>query len=362
MAQTIKCKECGAEIEVSEALTHQLEEQIKASVEAKNKNLLDEYKAEVEKKAARDIVDEKARNAKLAKQVDDLLDEIRALRRRDEEREIEMKKKLFDEEEKIRLEAAKRYEEEHKLKDLEKDKKINDLREALEAAQKKATQGSQQTQGESLELELEERLRAEFPMDEISEVKKGVRGADIVQAVRDKYGRSCGTILWESKNAKWSHTWISKLKEDKMQAKADIAALITVDLPEGLETFKYDDRGVWIVDWRHFISLAFALRYNLVVLNNERTKQDGKDEKMEVMYNYLTGNEFRDKVEGIIESYDLLREDIEREKRWYQAKWSRQEKIIGKIIGNTSSMYGDLKGVIGHDLPQIKTLELPEPE
>lgn len=357
MAQTIKCKHCGHEIEVSEALTHQLEEQISASIEAKNKLQLEEYKKEVQEKALKDVEEARELNKKLNAQISELLDEIRALRRKDEERELEMKKKLLDEEEKIRAEASKKYEEEHKLKDLEKDKKISDLMNALEDAKKKATQGSQQTQGESLELELEERLKSEFPMDIISEVKKGARGADLLQEVFDKLNRKCGTILWESKNAKWSESWILKLKEDQRQAKADIAVLATVDMPQSIETFGYMN-GVWVVSWKHFIPLALALRFNLVSLYHERQNQDGQEEKMQILYQYLTGNEFKHRVEAIVEAFSEMQDEMEREKRWFNTKWARQEKQIRKVIDHTHGMYGDLQGVIGKNLPEIKTLEL----
>lgn len=359
MAQTIKCKHCGAEIEVSEALTHQLEEQISASIEAKNKLQLEEYKKEISEKAQRDVEEAREQNKKLNIQISELLDEIRALRRRDEERELEMKKKLLDEEEKIRAEAEKRYEEEHKLKDLEKDKKISDLMKSLEEAQKKALQGSQQTQGESLELELETKLKAEFPMDKVSEVKKGARGADIIQVVVDKLGRDCGTILWESKNAKWSDGWILKLKEDQRQAKADLAVLVSVDLPKDVGTFKYIN-GVWVVSWKHFVALAMALRFNLVSLYHERQNLEGKDEKMQLLYQYLTGPEFKHRVEAIVEAFLEMQDEMEREKRWFNTKWARQEKQIRKVIDHTHGMYGDLQGVIGKSLPEIKTLEISD--
>jgi len=357
--QTIKCKNCGEEIEVSEALTHQLEEQITASIEAKNKTQLAEYKKEIEKKAIRDIDEERQRNKKLAKQVDELLDEIRALRRKDEERELEMKKKLLQEEEKIRAEASKKAEEEHRLKDSEKDKKLSDALKQVEELKSKIEQGSQQTQGEALELELEERLAAEFPMDKISEVKKGQRGADVVQEVVDKLGRSCGTILWESKNAKWSESWIGKLREDQRAAKADLAVLVSVNLPESVDSFSYIN-GVWVVGANYYLPLALALRFNLVSLHHEKQNQDGQEEKMQILYQYLTGAEFRHRVEAIVEAFGIMQNELEREKRWFNTKWARQEKEIRKVIDNTHGMYGDLQGVIGRSLPEIKTLELED--
>ena len=211
MTNNIKCPHCGKSFEANEALTHQIEEQVLASISQKHQE---------------EIQEEKDRNKKLSMQLDELLDETRKLKRKDEDRETEMKKRLYEAEEAIRDEVRRKTEDEFHLKDIEKDKVISDLKNSLVEMKKRAEQGSQQTQGESLELELEQKLRAEFPMDIISEVKKGQRGADISQVVVDKLGHKCGTILWESKNAKWTDGWVAKLKEDQRQAKADIAVLV----------------------------------------------------------------------------------------------------------------------------------------
>jgi hypothetical protein len=362
MSNTIICNKCGNEIEVSEALTHQIQEKVIAE---KSEELKKEAikKAEVEfslkfKKIQSEAEEEKERSKKLMSQIDELLDEQRKLRVKDEEREIEMKKKLLESEDVIRNEARKKVEEEHQLKDVEKEKLIQDLKKSLEEAQKKANQGSQQTQGETLELTIENKLREEFPSDEIDEVKKGVRGADVIQTVVDKLGRKCGTIIWESKNAKWSDTWISKLKEDQRQAKADLAVLVSVNLPESVNGFVFKN-GVWVTSVPHFLYLALALRFNLVNIYYEKQNAVGVDEKMKVLYEYLTGNEFKHRVEGIVESFSTLQDDIEKEKRWFSSKWARQEKEIRKVIDHTHGMYGDLQGVTGRSLPEIKSLELP---
>lgn len=341
MANTITCKQCGNVIDVGEQLAHDIKESVVLE----------------ERKKAQNEVDEVRR--KFTTDMSKLLDEIKTLREKDEMRDIEMKKKLMESEETIRTEARRKAEEEHQLKDTEKEKLINDLKKSLEDAQKKATQGSQQTQGESLELTLETKLRQEFPNDEISEVKKGVRGADITQLVVDKLNRKCGSILWESKNAKWSDGWIEKLKEDQRQAKADLAVLVSVNLPEGINTFNFI-RGVWVCSWTSFVPLALALRFNLINIYFEKQNAVGVDEKMKVLYEYLTGNEFKHRVEGIVEAFGTLQDDIEREKRWFTSKWARQEKEIRKVIDHTHGMYGDLQGVTGRALPEIKSLEISE--
>lgn len=332
MVNTITCKKCGAIIDVAEELAHDVRETV---------SLEEKRKARVE--------------------IDKYLDEIKALREKDETREIEMKKRLLSETEKIKDDERRKLEDEHKLKDLENFKKLQDVLKANEELKRKIEQGSQQTQGESLELTLEEELKKEFPTDLISEVKKGVRGADMIQEVVDKLGRNCGTIIWESKNAKWTEDWISKLKEDQRQAKADLAVLVTVNLPEELLKkgmgFK---NGVWICNPSNFILLAMSLRFNLVNIYHEKQNGVNVDEKMKVLYEYLTGNEFKHRVEGIVESFGVLQDDIEREKRWFSAKWARQEKEIRKVIDHTHGMYGDLQGVTGRALPEIKSLELSE--
>lgn len=372
MTNTIKCPKCGTEFEITEALKHQIEEQVIASLGSKHKADIEEARKQAGEEAGKKALEkfesqlsnlqkekdeERERNKKLTGQIDELLSETRKLRVKDEDREIEMKKKLLEEEDKIKQEVRKKAEEEHQLKDLEKDKKLKDALVQIETLRTKIQQGSQQAQGETLELEIESKLRLEFPADKITEVKKGQRGADVLQEVVDKLGRSCGLILWESKNAQWSDSWTEKLREDQRQAKADLAVLISVNLPEGIESFVYRE-GIWIVSWKHFIPLSWALRFNLVSLYHERQSSEGKDEKMKILYQYLTGTEFKHRVEGIVEAFSNLQEELEKEKRYFNIKWARQEKEIRKVIDHTHGMYGDLQGVIGKSLPEIKTLEL----
>jgi hypothetical protein len=363
MANNITCPHCNKTFEAGEALTHQIKEEVSQALQMKFKQDLEletkKATAEAVAAAGKDLEYEKEKNKKLSGQLDELIDETRKLRQRDEERELQMKKKLLEEEVKIKEEARRKFEEEHSLKDTEKEKIINDLKRALEEARAKAEQGSQQTQGESLELTLEATLKQEYPMDIIEEVKKGVKGADLTQTVIDKKGQQCGTILWESKNAKWSETWIAKLKEDQRQAKADLAVLVTVHLPPGIDVYGFRN-GVWVCSWKSFIHLALALRFNLVNIYYEKQNLTGADEKMRVLYDYLTGNEFKHRVEGIVEAFGTLQDDIEKEKRWFSAKWARQEKEIRKVIDHTHGLYGDLQGVTGRSLPEIKSLQIED--
>lgn len=376
MNNTIKCKYCGKEIEISEALQHKIEEQALTAERAKHQKELADTRKQAEqvaftrlqkdfelrfKNLQKEKDEEKERNTKLLKQLEELSEDLRKLRRKDEERELEMKKKLATEEGKIRQEAAKKAEEDQKLKLKERDIKIEQLMKALEEAKRKAAQGSQQAQGEAMELELEEILEREFPDDEIVEVKKGQRGADVLQKVIDRKGRDCGTILWESKNALWSESWLAKLREDQRQAKAQLGVLVAVNPPKDVETFTYRN-GVWITDIKFAVGLALALRFDLIHLHHEKLTSIGKNGKVEVLYQYLTGTEFKHRIETIAESFTNLQQDIEREKRWFNTKWARQEKEIRKIVDNTHGMYGELQAVTGRALQQIKRLELPPGE
>lgn len=355
MLNTIKCKYCGKEIEISEALQHEIQEDaVKAAKKQAEAEALVKLKALEKEKD-----EEKQRNTRLLRQLEDLTDQIRQLRRKDEERELETKKRLAQNEAQLKEELAKKFSEDHELKDKEKEKVINDLKKDLEAAQRKAEQGSQQTQGEVLELELEALLKKEFPGDEIDEVKKGQRGADVLQTVIDKNGQTCGLILWESKNAQWQETWLKKLREDQRQAKAHLAVLVATNHPKDIGLFKFRE-NVWIVDRKAVVNLAMALRFDLIHVNHERLMNVGKNEKMEVLYQYITGTEFTHRIEAIVESFTNLQSDIEREKRWFSIKWARQEKEIRKVIDSTHGIYGELQAVSGRALRQIKQLEGPE--
>jgi len=372
MTTTFKCKYCGRENKISEALAQQIEEQVLTTERAKHQLELEKVKKQAQKtaiqKAQSDFEltikklqesesDEKQRNKKFQDQILELTKELRKARQEREEAKIEMQKKLAKEEEKIRQNAEKKAHEEHQLKIAEKEKQLRDALKANESLRRKLEQGSQQTQGEVLELELEEILKREFPTDNIKEVKKGQRGADVIQEVIDKRGRNCGTILWESKNAQWSNLWINKLKEDQRQAKADLAVLLVSNPPEGLKTFEYKN-GVWIAVRKMISPLALALRFDMVRLNHEKLINVGKNEKAQVLYQYINSIEFKHRIEAIVEAFTDMQTEMEREKRWFNTKWARQEKQIRRIVDHTHGMYGELQDVVGKSLPEITTFQL----
>jgi hypothetical protein len=274
--------------------------------------------------------------------------------------ELKMERTLDQERQKITEKAKSEVEEGHKLKDMEKDKQLEDMKKQIEELKRKAEQGSQKIQGEVLELELEKILRDEFQFDEIEPVSAGVRGGDIIHTVKTQSGRICGKILWESKRTRnWSDTWIQKVKDDQREAKADLATIVSEALPKGFHHFRQIE-GVWVTDLPSVLSLAVALRFMLIQIATTRELQTGKEEKMEIVYNYLTGSEFRNRVQAIVEAFISLRRDLDSEKRAMESIWAKREKQIERVVLNISGMHGDLEGIVGATLPSVKLLELPE--
>lgn len=365
MLNTFQCPHCKKNIELTEALKHEFEEEFSKDIEKVKQETEEKLRKKLEseqeltlKNSENEKQELREQNKKLSESLLELNRSLRELKTKDEERELEMQKKLSQEEEKIKQEATKKAEEEQRLKILEKDKQLADTLKELEDARRKLQQGSQQTQGEAFELEFEERLRQEFPNDEISEVAKGTRGGDIVQEVIDRNGNNCGKILWELKNTKaWSEFWIDKLKTDQRSITAEYAVIISEAVPEGVESAKFH-KGIWIVKRAFVMGLAYSLRLSLVQIAMAKRANEGKQEKMDILYTYLSGTEFRQRVEAIIEAFTNMQEEIEREKRYFANKWSRDEKNIRQVIDNTFGMQGDLKGIMGNSLPDIKGLGL----
>jgi len=407
----IKCPECGAEFELSQAVSHdieveaakkyqkrikELEEKTLKEAEAKDIALqkkLKEEQTKLERKekemsgqieAVRKEAEEKARkkaeegirleledlktqveekNGKIIegqKQELELRKRQRELENKEKALELETARKIDGEKAKIQEEAHKNFEDQHRLKDAEKNKQLEGMRKQIDDLKRKAEQGSQKIQGEVLELEIEKMLKEEFSFDKIEPVSSGVKGADVIQIVNTQSGKLCGKILWETKRGRnWSDRWLQKLKDDQRDAKADIAVIVSEALPAGLTHFRLIE-GVWVASITSAQSLALALRVVLIQSAREKKLQAGKKEKMELVYNYLTGAEFRNRVEAIVESFVSMQEDLDREKRAMNKIWEKRGKQIERVILNIGGMQGDIEGVAGMTLPKVERLELPE--
>ncbi len=272
--------------------------------------------------------------------------------------ELDVARRIDDERKRIQEDAEKKVAEQFRLKDAEKDKVIEDLKKQAEEFRRKAEQGSQQLQGEVAELSLEETLKTSFPVDTIEEVPKGIRGADVIHRVCNSIGQPCGTIIWESKRTKaWSDGWIDKLKEDQREVKAEVAILVSSVLPKGLSSFGRVN-GVWVCDHALSVCLAAALRIGLMDIAAAKQGVSGKNEKMEMLYDYLSGPEFKQQVEGIVEAFALMRKDLDAEKRAMEKIWAKREKQIERVVKNMGRMYGSMEGIIGQSLPQLDLFEL----
>ena len=295
-----------------------------------------------------------------------LLKRERELEESKQAQELELERRIAAERKTIAAEAEQRVTESYRLKEQEREKVIRDLRIALEDAKRTAEQGSQQTQGEVLELELEQFLGHTFPHDTIQPVPKGKRGADVVQTVYTPTGYCCGTIVWESKRTKtWNDGWLAKVKDDQQEAKADIAVIITETLPKDLMHFGTRE-DVWVSSYTCLPGIALALRERLIAVALMRKAGQGKDEKMEVVFNFLTGPEFRNRVQAITETFMSMKADLDRERLVYERQWKQREKQIHRVLLNTAGMYGDLQGLIGPSMQAIPALtageesEIPE--
>jgi hypothetical protein len=289
--------------------------------------------------------------------------EMRKRQRDLEEKErnlrLEVERTLDAERKSIWEQAQQKLSEEHHLRELEKDRQLSDMRKQIEDLKRKAEMTSQQSQGEVQEVELEAILMQQFRHDTIEPVAKGVRGADVIQIVHDERARECGRIIWESKRTKaWSDGWIQKLKDDQRSARAEIAVIVSAVLPKEAGRFGLYD-GVWVTEFASAVGLAAALRVHLIQLSYARNAAAGKNEKMELMYQYLSGPEFSSRVEGIVEAFKSMKEDLESEKRAMEKIWAKRDAQIVRVLKNTSGMYGELQGMIGAALPEVSSLELP---
>ena len=370
--QTIICPHCKQPIEISKALEDEYKNTLTAELEEQHKEELEKQKKELEEKTAKKVREEmdlklkdqqsqaeeaKEKSKKLQEEQLLLIKQMRELKEKDESRELEMQKKLDSQIEEVRKKEQEKAGEENAKKILEKDKQLADALKEVEDMKRKLQQGSQQLQGEAFELEFENILANQYPNDKIAPVGKGIKGGDIIQEVWDKTGVYIGKILWELKNTKtWSEGWIEKLRADKRSITADEAILISEIMPSEIKIAGFRN-GVWVTKKEFVIPIADTMRAKLIQMYYVKKAAEGKDEKVDILYNYLSGNEFKNRVEAIIESFSNMQLEIEKEKRYFSNKWARDEKNIRQVIDNTYGMHGDLKGIIGGVLPQIRGLE-----
>lgn len=299
------------------------------------------------------------RNVKLAEAQQAQAELLRKQRELDDARrelELTVEKRVQESLVMIKQMARQEAEDGLKLKVSEKEQQIASMQRQIEELKRKAEQGSQQLQGEAMELQLEVLLRHKFPLDSIEPVAKGESGGDVLQRIMGPSGQWCGSILWEFKRTKnWSDGWLAKLRNDQRSVKAELAILVSTALPKEIETFGQME-GVWVTETRLMLPLALALRQSLLDIANARQVQSGQENKMELVYHYLTGSRFRHRIEAIVEKFSDMQADLDKERKTMTRLWAKREMQIHGVIESTVGMYGDLQGIAGRALPEIEGL------
>ncbi|SFT50813.1 hypothetical protein SAMN05216474_0961 [Lishizhenia tianjinensis] len=416
MNDQITCPNCGTSFHAEQALTLEIEEKLRRELQEKNNEVAQKIKAREEallkhqqeikeqelkleefkkkekeyqqKRVAELLEQEKkkieaalsaeisSKNAKelelikekLNKKDEELLAaqkkelELKIQKQEIEEQkkrlDLEVQQKILDSRKKIEEEIAQRKDEENALKIKEYQKQMEDQAKLIEEMKRKAQQGSMQLQGEVQELEIEEQLATTFPFDVITEVSKGIKGADCIQEVRDNQGKTAGKIVYESKRTKnWANDWVDKLKLDQRNEGADVAILITQVMPKEMTQFGFYN-GIWVCQFHEFKALAAVIRDGLLKTSLVKASQENQGDKMNLLYNYMISPEFKHQIEAIVEGFSSMKSELDREKRAMQRIWKEREKQIDKVVNSTIEMYGSVRGIAGGAVQEIKGLEL----
>ncbi len=343
----------------NELFMQKLEKEKKQIAESLKTKIAEDYKTQIELQN-KELLESQSKIKALQSKELELMQMQRKMDQMLQQKEIDLQKKMIEERGKIQEELQKQLSQEMELKMLEKDKKLEDQHKLIEELKRKSEQGSMQLQGEIQELAIEEYLKYQFPFDQIEEVKKGQVGADTLQVVINSHQEVCGRIVYESKRTKsFSNEWIKKLKIDQQRIKADIAVIVTETMPKDMKGFGEMD-GIWVCSFEDFKSLCAVLRHILLRTAAVQTAQENKGDKMEFLYNYLTGGEFKMQLMSIVDSHKTMKDDLDREKRSMMGHWKKREKQLDVVIENAVNMYGSIKGIAGSSLPNIDSLELPE--
>lgn len=272
--------------------------------------------------------------------------------------ELDLQRKLDDERGRITAMVSQREAERFALMEAEWKKKIEDAQKSNEDLRRKLEQGSQQLQGEVLELEVEQSLSTSFFHDLIEEVKKGVRGADVIQTVRTPAGIAAGRIIWEAKRAEhWSDKWLQKLKDDQQEAKAELAVLVTTVMPKGVTEPFTRIGDIWVISPQVLRPMAETLRVIILESHKLRQANVGRDEKIEQLYNYLASPTFAQRMRTVLDTFSTMQTELESEKRAMQKIWARRQVQIDRASKSMITVVGELQGITMDSLPGLSQIE-----
>jgi len=363
MKNTVKCPKCGNEFEVSEGIMSHVKEEAKLEIEMTVRKKIEEEKKLEFQDLNKSLQEKEEKITEFRKKELELRERTRKLEDKEKDIELETQRRIDTEKKKIEENTVKRLGDEHHLKDLDKDKKISDMEKLVEELKRKAQQGSMQTQGEVVEIELEKTLKQLFPTDEITEVKKGELGGDVRQVVKTQRGTVCGLILWERKRTKaWDEKWISKLKEDMRRDKAHLGIIVSEIMPKDFKKDIGERNGVWLVSKNFIEPLAALLRKNLYDVAKSKAITLNKQSKAEELYDFVTGREFIQQVESMVEIYFEMRTQITKERAASEKLWKQREMQVDGLLKGVSGIYGGMQLIAGTALPQVKNLELESGE
>ena len=382
MASNINCPKCGHSFALGEAQVEEYKKELRQQMEtykqqkqeelrrkeeefetqksfiiaAAQKRITDEMKIKLA--ALEEETTQKTQQLQLFQKKElELLRQKNELEQKASNMELEIEKRMLENRKKIEQDAVQREKELFDLRLKEKETQMDSMRRTIEELKRKSDQGSMQLQGEAQELVLEDKLREYFPFDTITEVGKGVEGADCIMIIRNASGTECGKIIFESKRTKgWNNAWIDKLKNDMRSNQADLAILVTQVFPKGMDCFGEKD-GVWLCTFKELYGLTSALRSAIIRIAETRKAEENKGEKMQMLYNYLTGLEFRQQIEAIVEGFVSMKNSITRDRIQMEKIWKEREKQLDKVLMNTSGMYGAVKGIAGASIQNIPLLE-----
>ena len=348
---TITCPNCGNEFPLDAAFREHFERERQEAVTAA---LTNERQAAQERQQAREqhlrqefAQEQQQSQANLVAELREVKESL-AAQEREHQQALERERKT----------AGELAEQHFRLELQGKDEELRRMGDQLAAMERRTRQGSMELQGEALEAWLKQQLQTAFPLDSIEDVNKGLRGADLVHQVIDSRGR-CGTIVWETKNTKaWNADWIAKLREDVSREGADLGVIVSVTMPDGLKSFDRVD-GVWVCCMDSAQALAAALRQQLITLAGLQRAMSGREGKMETVYAYLVSEQFRDRVQRIVSTWEALKNQVDTEERAMQRQWKERRKQLNVMIDVTTDMYTDISAIIGAEqLPQVEGLSL----
>lgn len=385
-----KCPQCGHFFELNETLKQDIREQLKLEVQEWKLRKEEEFKkreAEQQQHMQKTL---QAQEQALTQQITQRLsynyeNEIKLLKdtntlqneriKSSQQRELDILKKEQDiilkeqqlqvqlqttlnaERLKIIEQAQKTEEEKSALKFKELEKQREDYKRLAEEMQRKLEQGSMQLQGEVMELALEALLRNLFPFDQVEEVPKGVKGADCILHIRNPLAQACGSIIFESKRTKqFSADWIDKLKDDQRLKNADLAVLVTEALPKDYKHMNAYN-GIWVCTFQEVKPLVTLLRDSLLRIHAAQTAQNNRGDKMQLLYTYLTSNEFKLCISAIAEGFKEIRDGITRERMQMEKHWKEREKVLDRVLQQTMQFYGSVKGIAGNAIDDIPLLD-----